>query len=401
MKFKTLSVAVIVGGLVFFLATYLNAQDAQQSAYPFASVDEVPWVDITNAEGFNWSDAVKKLPNEVEVIDKVLRNRSVYRAKGFILGNLILGSGATYPYHGHASPEFYYILSGEGELSVDGVTSRVYPGVTVYNKPYADHRMVTTSNEPMRTIWAQWAPNGDRKALGTGYAMSAPIPKFPVSAELNRNSTFLKGEKPAEVVPGRIMSPVFDPVPGSFVEELSQKYKAARKKELASTSEDYTFAQFQSSTDKPWLNLTTTQDIIWRELRDVIPNQIARLNQILLVKTNFSTKDMFSGHFMFGPGATYPTHSRSAPMLFHIVGGTASWTVDGKQIDAGPGTVVFAAPGVEQSFTVTSQEPLRAVWIQWAPNGDMSYMCRDYFFLEPVSPQPASANIAKDIKMFR
>ena len=386
---------------VFFLATYLNAQDAKQIASPFASAEKVPWVDITNAEGFNWSEAVKKLKDETAVIDKVLRNKSVYRTKALILGNLIIGSGATYPYHGHASPEFYYILSGEGELSVDGVTSRVYPGVTVYHKPYADHRMVTIGNEPLRTIWAQWAPNGDRKVLGKGYAMSAQIPKFPASAELNRNSKFLKGERPAELVPGRLASPVFDPVPGTYVDELSQKYKVARTKEHASTSEDYTFPQFNSSTEKPWLNLTTTQDIIWRELRNVIPNQIARLNQIMLVKTTFSTKDIFSGHFMFGPGATYPKHSRSAPMLFHILGGTASWTVGGKTIDAGPGTIVFAAPGVEQSLTVTSQEPLRALWIQWAPNGDMSYMGRDYFFLEPVIPQPRSASIAKDIKMFR
>lgn len=362
----------------------------------------MPWVDITNAEGFNWSDAVKKLPSEVAVIDKVIRKRSVYRAKGFILGNLIQDPGSTYPYHAHASPELYYIISGESEWTTDGLTYRVYPGVTIYHKPYAKHRHISAGDEPLRTLWAQWAPNGDRKALGTGYAMSAPIPEFPTSAELDRNSAFLLGEKPAVGVSGKLLSPLLPLVPGSYIEGLSQACIVARKKEMASTSEDYTFTQFQSSANKPWVDLTTTQDIIWRELRDVIPGQIARLNKILLVKTTFSTKDMFLGHFMFGPGATYPTHSRSAPMLFHVVDGTASWTVDGKRVDAGPGTIVFAAPGVEQNFTVTSQEPLCAVWIQWAPNGDMSYMGRDYFFVEPItSPQPASANIAKDIKMFR
>ena len=104
---------------------------------------EIPWVEVRTALGYNWSEAVNALPDEVDRIDRVLRNRAVYREPGFSFGHLMLGSGALYPYHAHASPEAYHVISGEAEWSVDGETRRVGPGTTIYHAPYADHRWVT------------------------------------------------------------------------------------------------------------------------------------------------------------------------------------------------------------------------------------------------------------------
>ena len=81
--------------------------------------EEIPWVEVRTALGYNWSEAVNAMPEAVDRIDRVLRNRAVYRRDGFGFGHLMLGSGALYPYHAHASPEAYHVLSGEAEWSVD------------------------------------------------------------------------------------------------------------------------------------------------------------------------------------------------------------------------------------------------------------------------------------------
>ena len=373
---------------------------AQSSPTSFIVSDDVPWVDLNNSKGFNWSAAAKKMPEVVERIDKILRNRRVLLEEGFGLGNLAQGPGSIYPYHNHASPELYHIISGQGEWSVDGVTYRVHPGMSIYHKPYAKHRMYTLGDEPIRTVWAQWVPEGERDKIGTGYQMSGPIPEFPASAVLDRNLKFFPDEEAGQAVTGVLLSPVRTPDPESFIGAMAQASMQAITKENSVAGEDHSAAPFQAAADKPWLDLTTTDDKIWGEMRQVIPEQIDELNKIMLVKTTFASKDLYAGHFVFASGASYPAHSRAAPMVYNVVAGEAEWTVDGETEKVRAGSVISIGESVEQRLKVTSAEPLRAVWFQRAPRGDMSYWARDYFFIEPLPPQPETATLPRDIRMF-
>ncbi len=122
-------------------------------AYRVTHSHEIPWVELKDALGYNGSEAVEQLPEAVDRIDRVLRNRAVFRREGIGFGQLMLGSRALYPYHSHASPGAYHVISGEAEWTVDGETRRIGPGTSIYHAPYADHRWTTTSDTGRATIF--------------------------------------------------------------------------------------------------------------------------------------------------------------------------------------------------------------------------------------------------------
>lgn len=91
--------------------------------------------------------------------------------------------GAIYVGHKHPAPEIYYIISGEADWTIDGVTFRARPGTAIYTEPNAVHRVVNVGNGVLKTIWFWWAPNGDTSVLNKSSVRVQPIEKQPASAK--------------------------------------------------------------------------------------------------------------------------------------------------------------------------------------------------------------------------
>lgn len=62
------------------------------------------------------------------------------------------GQGHLCP-HRHAQAEIYHILEGKGEVTIDGVTSRVEAGSTVFIPGDAEHGMVNTGTGVLRCFY--------------------------------------------------------------------------------------------------------------------------------------------------------------------------------------------------------------------------------------------------------
>jgi len=90
-----------------------------------------------------------------------------------------LAPRATYHSHRHQVPEIYYILEGSGQWSVGEETRHVGPGVTIYTRPGAVHKMVNLSDEPLRTLWFWWAPDGQREVFMGDYEFTEEPPLQP------------------------------------------------------------------------------------------------------------------------------------------------------------------------------------------------------------------------------
>ena len=58
--------------------------------------------------------------------------------------------------------------------------------------------------------------------------------------------------------------------------------------------------------------------------------------------------------FAFAAGEKLSEHTAARPAIIHILSGTGHLTVDGAEIDAGPGTWVRMAPGVPHSLVADS-----------------------------------------------
>ena len=55
--------------------------------------------------------------------------------------------------HTHAPAEVYYIISGSGEVFVDGTTYPISSGDAVWIPPNAEHVAYNVGNEPLRLIY--------------------------------------------------------------------------------------------------------------------------------------------------------------------------------------------------------------------------------------------------------
>ncbi len=94
-------------------------------------------------------------------------------------GTWQLAPGAIYHRHRHEVPEIYFITDGRALWTVDDDTREVGPGMTIYTKPGAVHRMENLGDEPVSAIWIWWAPGGDKEVFAGEYEFTEPRPKQP------------------------------------------------------------------------------------------------------------------------------------------------------------------------------------------------------------------------------
>lgn len=96
-----------------------------------------------------------------------------------------LAPNAIYHSHRHEVPEIYFVTEGKADWTVDGVTREVGPGMTIYTKPGAVHKMVNHTGDNVRAIWVWWAPGGDKEVFAGDYEFTEPVPE--------KNGSFKEG----------------------------------------------------------------------------------------------------------------------------------------------------------------------------------------------------------------
>jgi mannose-6-phosphate isomerase-like protein (cupin superfamily) len=67
----------------------------------------------------------------------------------YSLAHAVLPVGATSLPHALTTSEVYYILSGVGEMSIDGEVSRIEPGDALYIPPNAKQFLYNCGDEPI------------------------------------------------------------------------------------------------------------------------------------------------------------------------------------------------------------------------------------------------------------
>jgi mannose-6-phosphate isomerase-like protein (cupin superfamily) len=91
-------------------------------------------------------------------------------------GTWQLAPGAVYHRHRHEVPEIYFITGGRALWTVGDESREVGPGMTIYTRPGAEHRMENLGSEPVSAIWVWWAPGGDRDVFSGDYEFTEPAP---------------------------------------------------------------------------------------------------------------------------------------------------------------------------------------------------------------------------------
>jgi len=71
---------------------------------------------------------------------------------GLVFRKRALHPGAAIGYHPHEGDEIYYVLSGTGELTLNGGTSSVGPGTAILTRAGSSHGLRQTGNDDLVVI---------------------------------------------------------------------------------------------------------------------------------------------------------------------------------------------------------------------------------------------------------
>ena len=55
--------------------------------------------------------------------------------------------------HRHAAAEFYFVLSGQGVLEIEGQQTAIHQGVAVFIPGNAEHALFATGDQPLRLLY--------------------------------------------------------------------------------------------------------------------------------------------------------------------------------------------------------------------------------------------------------
>lgn len=83
---------------------------------------------------------------------KTARIHHLARGNNAYVGRLELEAGAKVPVHRDPTEEFIHVLEGGGQMTIDGRSYEVKPGVTIYMPAEAE---VSFENGPQRTVVIQ------------------------------------------------------------------------------------------------------------------------------------------------------------------------------------------------------------------------------------------------------
>ena len=86
-------------------------------------------------------------------------------AEKFVMGHVTIYPGGSVPLHSHQQEEVYYIVAGEGKITVDDESRNVQTGDCIYLKPQSNHMLRNTSTDNMvmmfcyapKTVAEHWA----------------------------------------------------------------------------------------------------------------------------------------------------------------------------------------------------------------------------------------------------
>lgn len=235
---------------------------------------------------------------------------------------LVLASGLGAVGLSHRVPEIHFIAAGAATWTIGNEHFTAMPGTAIYVPPGATHTFIATGLDDLIAIAYRWATGGNQEALHASSTMTDDVPDYssrPTALGLTR-------------------------------------YQAAAE------ANDRLYVR---SDDVAWTTNWTYPESLWRVYRYKPLVRSALANWPGVIRA-----DVRMGLQVLDAGAAYPTHFHPSPEVYVVLDGRARWIVDGRAIDAGPGTAIHTPPNARHRIENAEEGPLRWLYFWWAPNGD-------------------------------
>ena len=155
------------------------------------------------------------------------------------------------------------------------------------------------------------------------------------------------------------------------------------------------YANRHRASERVWSDATALLPFDWTGIRSDAPDRVEAFARTFRLRVAFDHPDLEIWELVLGPGGVLPAHADGAPGAFVVVGGRGEFDVDGERWRVTPGTTAKLEPYAMRRVTAGAGEPLRWLWIRWAPGGDQAYVDAGYYLTGANQHvQPSQADFA-------
>jgi mannose-6-phosphate isomerase-like protein (cupin superfamily) len=98
--------------------------------------------------------------------------------------------------------------------------------------------------------------------------------------------------------------------------------------------------------------------------------QAMQVKSLIGPRGEIADDDLNVSAFHLDPGTYYGGHAHPHPEMYIFLGGSAECEWGDETFVAEPGTVTYCPANMSHAMRVISSEPLRAIIVGWAPDGD-------------------------------
>ncbi len=112
-----------------------------------------------------------------------------------------------------------------------------------------------------------------------------------------------------------------------------------------------------------------------------------------LVGGKSGPEDILFGTWELAPHASHHSHKHDAPEIYYVISGKALWTVGDETQVVTKGMAIYTKSGAVHEMVNLTDEPVQAIWISWAPEGDREVFNGEYVFTEEAHTQPENQRL--------
>ncbi|MGB0906097.1 MAG: cupin domain-containing protein [Maricaulaceae bacterium] len=208
--------------------------------------------------------------------------------------------------------------------------------------------------------------------------------------------------------PANTRSTAIDPAIYSLIDDPNDPYREVYAEFRARRAADMKNPNFPEPL--PYFPATHfTRDMPWTPIENILPlnreemdqERVENLEKAVKMRLGFDHPDLKITQIMIGAGGILPAHADGAPGVYIGVGGFGEVFREGQTQTLTPGTTVKLNPYDIRRVAATGDEPVKLLWIRWAPDGDQNFFDAGYYLTGSNQHiQPEGSDMPLDYKFW-
>lgn len=344
---------------------------------------EQEWGDIKDVFQFDWS----KIEDErIASLTATIKARKIFDNADLKVVELVIAAGAIMPMHAQATPAVYFVLDGEGEITVGDKTSQVYTGTSIKSDSYEQKRVEVTGQKPLKLLWFSWAPEGDESYLQSGYYLTGSNLHVQSQNGVLPEQFYFWDAEIEKTFKLKSADASLSETEDEFIKSQIEAWNQAEKDRFYPD-----VPAFRSANQVDWVDVMKMDPKSFFFAKDLtslgstldMMSRLAKIKSVFRVNRPDSGYDLNYSYLAWGPQSKYIAHSHAICEFYYVLEGDVEYIIDEERFRAQPGNFYFHPPYYDHEMRGLKEGvPFLSISGTWVPYGRRELFEEPMFLLE-------------------